>query len=310
MSGGGSTTTTESEQETRLSEELRASSVNALSGAENLYNQGTEGIYQGTQLADEDPLISQAQQGLLDMYSPTGGLTDLINTQQTNLNNMLMSGDLENNSIFQQQMADILEESGVQFKRQAVPLFQQGTAIGQYGGSEGMEGLGLLGGEIDRNTQQALTKAALGQQQIALQAQGLLPMALQVGERGFDVMGQIGGQRGVRSQQELMNEIGMFNAPRDATRTNLSDFYSFLGSNPLLGESNMTGTETQTTENASDPFGAALGIGLAVAGMPVTGGGSLGGNFLSGMMGGASSSLPVINPAGGNYSPVAPFSLT
>ena len=70
-----------------------------------------------------------------------------------------------------------------------------------------MEGLGLLGGEIDRNTQQALTKAALGQQQIALQAQGLMPMALQTGERGFDVMGQIGGQRGMRSQQELMNDI-------------------------------------------------------------------------------------------------------
>tara|TARA_B100000497_G_C7683573_1_gene413822 strand:+ start:1560 stop:2432 length:873 start_codon:yes stop_codon:yes gene_type:complete len=288
MSGGGSKTTTESEQETRLSEELRASSVTGLEGAENLYNAGTEGIYQGTRLADEDPLISQAQEGLLDLYSPTGGLTDLINTQQTNLNNMLMSGDLENNSIFQQQMADILEESGVQFKRQAVPLFQRGTAIGQYGGSEGMEGLGLLGGEIDRNTKQSITRAALEQQQLALQAQGLLPMALQVGERGFDVMGQIAGQRGTRSQQELMDEIGMFNAPRDATLKNLSDFYAFLGANPLGKESNMTGTETQTTKNSSDPFGAILGAGLAVAGMPVAGvdgasGGSLGGNFIQGL---------------------------
>ena len=288
MSGGGSTTTTESEQDTRLSEELRASSVTGLEGAENLYNLGTEGIYQGTRLADEDPLISQAQQGLLDLYSPTGGLTDLVNTQQGQLQNMLMSGDLENNSIFQQQMADILEESGVQFGRQAVPLMQRASAAGQYGGSEGMEGLGLLGGEIDRNTQQALTKAALGQQQIALQAQGLLPMALQVGERGFDVMGQIGGQRGTRSQQELMNQIGMFNAPRDATLKNLSDFYAFLGANPLGKESSMTGTETQTTKNASDPFGALLGAGLAIAGMPVAGvagasGGSLGGNFIQGL---------------------------
>jgi hypothetical protein len=287
MGGGGSTTTTESEQETRLSEELRDSSVLGLEGAENLYNAGTEGIYQGTQLADEDPLISEAQQGLLDLYSPTGGLTDLVNTQQGQLQNMLMSGDLENNSIFQQQMADILEESGVQFGRQAVPLMQRASAAGQYGGSEGMEGLGLLGGEIDRNTQQALTKAALGQQQIALQAQGLLPMALQVGERGFDVMGQIGGQRGTRAQQELMDQINQFNAPRDATLKNLSDFYAFLGANPLGKESNMTGTETQTTENAGDPFGAILGAGLAIAGMPVAGaaagasGGSVGGNFIS-----------------------------
>lgn len=286
MGGGETTTTTETEQENRLSEELRGSSVNALSGAENLYNQGTQGIYQGTQLADENALIGQAQQGLLDLYSPTGGLTDLVNTQQGQLQNMLMSGDLENNSVFQQQMADILGESGVQFSRQAVPLMQRASAAGQYGGSEGMEGLGLLGGEIDRNTQQALTKAALGQQQIALQAQGLIPAALQSGERGYDVMGQIGGQRGFRSQQELQDQINQFNAPRNAEMQNLQQFYSFLGSNPLLNESNMTGTDTQTTKTKSDPFGAVLGAGLAIAGMPATGGGSLGGNFLSGLGGG------------------------
>jgi len=125
MSGGGSTTTVESEQKSRLSDELREGAVLGLEGATNLYNQGVEGIYQGTQLADEDPLIAQAQQGLLDMYSPTGGLTDLVNTQQTQLQNMLMSGDLENNSIFQQQMEDILGEASTQFSRQSVPLFQK-----------------------------------------------------------------------------------------------------------------------------------------------------------------------------------------
>lgn len=286
MSGGGSTTTVESEQKSRLSDELREGAVLGLEGATNLYNQGVEGIYQGTQLADEDPLISQAQQGLLDMYSPTGGLTDLVNTQQTQLQNMLMSGDLENNSIFQQQMEDILGEASTQFKRQAVPLFQQGTAIGQYGGSEGQEGLGLLGGEIDRNTQESLTKAALAQQQLALQAQGLIPMALQTGERGFDVMGQIGSQRGIRSQQELLDDINMFNAPRLAELTNLSQFYDFLGANPLVGEFDQEGSEKTTVKQKSDPLGAAMGIGLAMAGMPMAGGGSLGGNFLGGMMGG------------------------
>ena len=286
MSGGGSKTTVESEQQSRLSDELRQGAVLGLEGATNLYTQGVEGIYQGTQLAAEDPLVAQAQQGLLDMYSPTGGLTDLVNTQQTQLQNMLMSGDLENNSIFQQQMEDILGEASTQFSRQSVPLFQKASAVGQYGGSEGQEGLGLLGGEIDRNTQQALTKAALGQQQLALQAQGLIPMALQTGERGFDVMGQIGGQRGMRSQQELMNEINMFNAPRMAELTNLAQFYDFLGSNPLVGEFDQEGTETTTVKKKADPLGAAMGIGLAMAGMPMAGGGSLGGNFLGSMMGG------------------------
>ena len=286
MSGGGSTTTTETENETRLSEELRGSSVNALTSAENLYNQGTSGIYQGSQLADENALIGQAQQGLMNQYGADGALSGLVNTGTGQLQNMLMSGDLENNSVFQQQMADILGESGVQFGRQAVPLMQRASAAGQYGGSEGMEGLGLLGGEIDRNTQQALTKAALGQQQIALQAQGLIPAALQAGERGYDVMGQIGGQRAFRSQQELQDQINQFNAPRNAEMQNLQQFYSFLGSNPLTAESNSSGTETQTVKNASDPFGAVLGAGLAIAGMPATGGGSLGGNFLSGLGGG------------------------
>jgi len=240
-------------------------------------------------------------------------LTDLVNTQQTQLQNMLMSGDLENNSIFQQQMEDILGEASTQFKRQAVPLFQQGTAIGQYGGSEGQEGLGLLGGEIDRNTQQALTRAALDQQQLALQAQGLIPMALQTGERGFDVMGQIGGQRGVRSQQELMDDINMFNAPRAAQLTNLAQFYDFLGSNPLVGEYDQEGKETTTVKQKADPLGAAMGIGLAMAGMPMAGGGSLGGNFLGGMMGGgaaATSGFPSIAGGlggGGSMVPVILF---
>jgi len=309
LGGGGSTTTTETEQDTRLSEELRASSLTGLEGAENLYNAGTEGIYQGTQLADENPLIAASQQMLLNQYSD-GPLAGLINTGQQQLQNYLTAGDLNNNPVFQSQMEDILNQASTSFQRGSVPLFQKGTAAGQYGGSETGEGLGLLGGEIDRNMQSALVESALGQQKLGLDAQRLLPMALQLGEREGNLMGDIGNQRTIRSQQELMDEIGMFNAPRDATLENLSNFYSFLGSSPLLGESSMTGTQTETTENASDPFGALLGAGLAVAGMPITGGGSLGGNFLSSMMGGGSSSLPTINPAGGNYSPVAPFSLT
>lgn len=285
LGGGGSTTTTETEQDTRLSEELRASSLTGLEGAENLYNAGTEGIYQGTQLADENPLIAASQQMLLNQYSD-GPLAGLINTGQQQLQNYLTAGDLNNNPVFQSQMEDILNQASTSFQRGSVPLFQKGTAAGQYGGSETGEGLGLLGGEIDRNTQSALVKSALGQQKLGLDAQRLLPMALQLGEREGNLMADIGNQRTIRSQRELMDQINMFNAPRDATLENLSNFYSFLGSSPLLGESSMTGTQTETTESASDPFGALLGAGLAVAGMPVAGGGSLGGNFLSGMMGG------------------------
>lgn len=311
LGGGGSTTTTETEQDTRLTEELRESSLTGLEGAENLYNLGTEGIYQGTQLTAENPLIAAGQEMLLNQYSD-GPLAGLLDTGQQQLQNYLTAGDLNNNPVFQMQMEDILNQASTAFERGSVPLFQKGTAAGQYGGSETGEGLGLLGGEIDRNTQQALVKSALGQQQIGLEAQRLLPMALQLGEREGMLMSDIGNQRTIRSQQELMDQINMFNAPRDANLRNLSEFYSFLGSSPLLGESTMTGTQTATTETSANPFTSLLGAGLAVAGMPVTGGGSLGGNFLNKMMGGgaaATSGFPSIAGGlggGGSMVPVIP----
>ncbi len=284
MSGGGSKTTTTTDAETRLSDELRGASVGALSGAENLYNQGTEGIYQGTQLAEQDPLVRAAQEQLLQQYGEGGTLANLVNQGQQQYQNYLNAGDLQNNPLFQRQMSDILDQANISFQRGAVPLMQQASAAGQFGGSEGQEGLGLLGGEINRNTQQALTSAALGQQDLGFRAQSLMPQMLQTGMMGANVMGDIGNQRTSRGQMELMDQINMFNAPRQAELQNLAEYYNFLGSNPLMGESNQSSTSVQETETASDPFGTALGIGLSVAGLPTAGKGSLGGDFLKGVM--------------------------
>ena len=276
--GGGETTT---ETESRLSDELRSSSLAGLQGAENLYNQGTEGIYQGSRLAQEDPLLRQAQESLLAQYGEGGGLSDLVSSSQANFQNYLNAGDLENNPLFQRQMQDILGQANVSLQRGAVPLMQQASAAGQYGGSEGQEGLGLLGGEINRNTQQALTQAALGQQKLGLQAQGMMPMMLQTGEQGANIMGRIGEQRGQRAQTGLFDEIQEFEAGRNAELSNLQQFYQFLGSNPLVAEANQKVTET----TSSDPFGDLMGIGLAIGGMSIPGGGSLGGKAITSMFG-------------------------
>ena len=281
--GGGSTTTTTTDTQTRLSDELRGASVGALSGAENLYNQGTEGIYQGTQLAEQDPLVRAAQEQLLSQYGEGGNLSNLINQQQAQYQNYLNAGDLENNPLFQRQMSDILDQANISFQRGAVPLMQQASAAGQYGGSEGQEGLGLLGGEINRNTQQALTNAALGQQDLGFRAQTLMPQILSTGMMGADIMGDIGSQRTERGQMELLDQINQFNAPRAAELQNLMQYYNLLGSNPLMGESNQQSTSVQSTESSSDPFSSALGIGLSIAGMPTAGSGSLGGDFLKGL---------------------------
>jgi len=292
--GGGETST---ETESRLSDELRSSSLTGLEGAENLYNQGTAGIYQGTRLAEEDPLLRQAQESLLAQYGEGGGLADLVSSSQANFQNYLNAGDLENNPLFQRQMEDILGQANVSLQRGAVPLMQQASAAGQYGGSEGQEGLGLLGGEISRNTQQALTQAALDQQNLGLRAQGLMPMMLQTGEQGANIMGRIGEQRGQRAQSTLFDEIQEFDAARNAELTNLQQFYQFLGSNPLVAEANQKVTE----KTASDPFGDLIGIATTLGGAYLTGGGSLGSMFGGGgsMLSGVDGGIGGLKAAGG-----------
>jgi len=328
--GGGQTTTEEqttSSQQVQLGEELRNMSVGGLIDAYNLYNQGTEGIYQGTRLAEEDPLVAQGEQALLDLYGEGGGITNLLSMGQAGLGNLLGAAgtpmsydtssttDLSTNTAFQDQLASILDESNVAFQRGSVPLFQKGTAAGQYGGSETGEGLGLLGGEINRATQKSIADAALAQQKLNLQerqlaqadiglglrdkalgyqtalgALGQLPAFTSQLERGGGIMSAIGQDRTARDQAELMDMIQQYDAPRMAEMANLAQFYDFLSASPLGREQYQTGesstTATQTQPN-SDPFSTLLGVGLTLAGMPVgagLGGGSVGGNFLANMI--------------------------
>jgi hypothetical protein len=201
-------------------------------------------------------------------------------------------------------------------------LFQKGTAAGQYGGSETGEGLGLLGGEINRATQKSISDAALAQQNLdlkqrqlaqrdrqlsqadiglGLQDKGLgyqtamgalsqLPAFSSQLERGGSIMSAIGQDRSTREQAELMDQIQQFDAPRMAEMANLAQFYDFLGSNPLgreqfqSGESTSITDQTTTEKTKSDPFGALLGVGLTLAGMPMAG--TLGGEAVKGSVGG------------------------
>ena len=275
MSKGGSSETTESE--TRLSDELRGSAVGALEDAENLYNLGTEGIYKGSRLAEESPLVAQSQAERLAQFRDGGRLSGLIDSGLGNFQNYLNAGDLANNPVFQQQMENILGEASTQFSRGSVPIMQKASAAGQYGGSEGGEALALLGGEIDRNTQNALVQSALGQQQLGLQAQGMLPQVLRTGMMGQDVAESVGKQRSLRDQAEMMDEIQMYEGGRNAKLKNLSQFYNLLQSNPLVAEANQQSTVTQ--EVASDPFSALLGAGLSIAGLGTSDGGTLGGQW-------------------------------
>jgi hypothetical protein len=75
----------------------------------------------------------------------------------------------------------------------------------------------------------------------------------------------------------------MSEADRNANLRNLSEFYQFLQSSPLVAEADQYSKVTQ--ETASDPFSALLGTAMTVMGMP-TAGGSIGGDIFSGLFGG------------------------
>jgi hypothetical protein len=335
--GGGTTTETqEIEQSTlnSLTDELRGYAVTGLDDASILYNQGTDGIYQGTRLGDQDAMVGQGEEALLDLYGKDGAMTGLLGMSQAGLGNLLgaagmsqdydtsrayegSTADLSTNKTFQDQLASILDESNVAFQRGSVPLFQKGTAAGQYGGSETGEGLGLLGGEINRATQKSISDAALAQQNLDLQqrqlaqrdrqlsqadiglglqdkglgyqtamgALGQIPAFASQLERGGALQSVIGQDRTARSQAELADQVQQFDAPRMAELANLSQFYQMMAANPLSSESmgETTGTTTATTQQPkSDPFSQLIGLGMTIGGMPTEGGGSLLGDFLGG----------------------------
>jgi hypothetical protein len=338
MSKGGGTTTETQEIDQRtlnsLTDELRGYAVTGLDEAANLYNQGTEGIYQGTRLAGQDALVGQGEESLLGLYGEGGAMSGLTGIGQGSLGSLLGAAsapvsydtsrsfeggtaDLSSNQAFQDQLANILDESNVAFQRGSVDLFQKGTAAGQYGGSETGEGLGLLGGEINRATQKSISDAALAQQNLDLKQRqlqqrdrelaqsdiGLGRLATELGydtslgaldrlsgfgsqlEREGALQSVIGQDRSTRAQQELENQIQQFDAPRMAELANLSQFYQMMAANPLSAESigQTTGTTTATTQQPkSDPFSQLLGLGLTIGGMPTEGGGSLLGDFLGG----------------------------
>ena len=316
--------------EVKINPLLAAGGETALTGAEDLYGQGTEGIYQGSQLADQNQLVGQGQNQQLDYANQLAGTTNqnnqaisglvgndaqaLINQAGPQLD---LTSNLQGDPMFQKQIEAALANANTQFGRGSQGIFQQGTGAGQFGSSEVGESLGLFGGEVNRNLQNSIVQAGLGNQQntlagqqLALQQQGMNVNALQQGQQtslqalGLAQLGllpsqiqqDIGNQRTARSQQELQNEIQQFNAPRQAQVQNQGEFQNFLASNPLMGES----TSTTTSVTKGDPLQAALGIAATVGGMSVgippsatqaaggaTGlqGGSLGGNFISGLFG-------------------------
>lgn len=245
-----------------------------LPAVDEYYNQygGGEGIYQGSQLADLDPLVAQAQNMQLGNVSRLGdqmrGVTDTV---QGFL-------DYDPNSPTNQARRDAYTSQVLdQFNTQVLPgIRQQGTFMGQYGGPQQDlvtgEALGDLGRDL-AGFEAQMMEADRGR---AFQAMSLAPsLFAQRAVMPGQIVGDVGMQRSLRGQQELANEIQMYEAPRRAQLQGLLEYQNMVA--PL------TGTATSTSGGGGGGgLQGALGGGLsafaASGGNPwMTGLGALGG---------------------------------
>lgn len=241
-----------------INPQLENASQGALTGSTNLYNQGTGGIYQGSLLAGQNPLVQQGQEQQLQ-YAQS--LIPLQQQQTMAFQNLLGAGDY-NNPLLRQQIEQLVGGATDNFLRNVNPqIMQGGTGTGQYGSSRQGVAQGIAMGDTQKAIANATVNALLGGQQTALQAQSLAPSVYQSGLLPAQFTQDVGQQRTARSQQELLDEVQMFNAPRNAELQNLQQYLGLLGANPLVGE------QTQVAQGpGSNPLQAGLGMLSMVAG--------------------------------------------
>ena len=276
--GGGETKTTD---EVRINEDLARSGRIANTGAQNLFSQGTSGIYQGGRLADQDANIRQAQEEQLMLSGQGGDLRRMVGQQQDAFGNLLGAGDI-NNDLTQRQIGDLADTVGENFNRVIMPSINQGaTGAGQFGSSRQGVAQGIAAGDAANAISRGATQALLGGQQTALQAQSMAPSSIGLGLLPSQVQQDVGNQRSNLAQSQLNDDIQQFNAPREAELQNLQQFNMLLGSNPLMGESTNTRTEETSGGLGQSLFGAAVTLGSAYltggASLAVTGAGALSG---------------------------------
>ena len=285
-SGGGEQTT-----EVRINPHMRQGGQQLQGDATDFYNQGTSGIYQGSRLAEFNPYIQQGEDQLLDYWSAGGAGQNMTDNAMASYNQLLGAGDYDNP--FLREQIDALTGNAIQsFNRGVAPGLDQGaTQAGQFGSSRAGIAEGLARSDMQGQVADATIQALMGGQQLALQANGMLPMMQGAGAGGANAMMGIGNARTQRDQMQLMDEIQQFEAPRNAQLQNMQQYAQLMNSNPLMGE------QTQITQGPeSDPFAQALGLGLTGAGMFFGGPAGAGlGASLGGMFGGTG--VPGLNYA-------------
>ena len=229
-----------------------------------------QGLYQGTQLADENPLITQAQNMTLL------GLPEFQQQLMGNVDVLEGFLDYDPNSTQNQASRQALQDN-VQyaFDSSIRPgIEDRSTLHGQFGGPQSAVAMGAATGPLSRALADAEVNLMNADRNRAYGAMGQAPGIIASQLLGPQVMGDIGIQRQQRDQYELADQIQQFEGGRRA------DLQSLIEQQGLL--SPLTGIGGQTTAQlpGTSPLQGALG-GAAVGNSIAPGGwGAAGGAFI------------------------------
>lgn len=231
---------------------------------------GGEGIYQGSVLADQNPLIGQGQENLLATAGKMGGqLDNVMGTLEGFLN-------YDPNSYQNQAQRDALGSNiSALFNQSIRPgIEDRGTGVGQFGGNQQSLALGAATQPLSRAIADSEVSMMNADKNRAFEAMGAAPGLISSQLMPGQIQSDIGSQRTQRSQQELADQIQQMEAPRRAQLQSLLEQSGLLtqlsgmgsststpGASPLQGALGGAGVGS-----SFGPWGAAIGGGLGALG--------------------------------------------
>lgn len=290
---------------------------NIFPAANKAFAGGTSGIYQGTRLADQDPLVRENEDYMLNNLIPSlqnssdanmRNITGFFNPNVQGYEELFTSNNAAENARSQAQLQGLFEQLGIQsgrsFNRNILPgIDDQAAAAGQFTSSKAGIAQGVAAADMqedmnyqiagllqqDLARQDALRESGLNRAitqrdadlNRALTASGMYGDAQRSQLVPSTLREGIGMNRSARAQAELDNTIQMFNAPRNADRQLLEEYASIIS----VGQS---GPSTPVTKpGAGSPaLGALAGAGAgAYIGSIVPGVGTAVGAVAGGVLG-------------------------
>jgi hypothetical protein len=229
-----------------------------------------EGLYQGSVLADESADVQASRQRMMDMLPE---LRRQIGNSQQTLQGFL---DYDPNSTQNQASRDVLGRNiSQQFNRSIRPgIENRSTFAGQFGGPQSSLALG----QATEGLSDSIAMGELGlmnaDRNRAMQALSLSPSMIGLNLLPEQIQGDIGTQRQGRDQQELLDQIQQFEAPRRGRFQSMQEISGLLGggggpgapAGPNVLQGALGGAATGAAITPGSPIGAIVGGGIGALG--------------------------------------------